>query len=154
MSSGFLRPRPIYVVTGVRIASSSFTVTARDDSSTSGQASASASDPTGTVPTAGFEAEVRSAGTIVNTYETAPDIVFAYRVHIIRDKGDGKVGQKMFAHRAAFMTGTASDSGLEYLEVNPQILEEDINRPLEKVQVHLIGDDEAWVSGGFRLTDH
>ncbi|PYI26890.1 hypothetical protein BP00DRAFT_429899 [Aspergillus indologenus CBS 114.80] len=153
--SGYLRDRPIYVVTGVRITRSSFPVVVRDDSRVSIRSSASASDPTGTVPiTAGFEADVRSARTVLDEYNTAPDIVFAYRVHVLRDIGDGEVDQEMFAHRAAFMTGTASDSGLEYLEVNPQILEEDINRPLENVQVHPIGDDEAWISGGFCLADH
>ncbi|RAH73954.1 uncharacterized protein BO66DRAFT_388588 [Aspergillus aculeatinus CBS 121060] len=155
MATGWLHHLPVYVVTGIRISSNSFLVTEEDGSRVMVRSSASAGDPTGTVPiTAGLEADVRSASTATDTYETAPDIVFAYRVDIIRNKRDGMVSQKMFAHKATFMTGTSSESELEYLEVDPQILAQDISRRLENVQVHPIGDDEAWVSSGLCLGDH
>lgn len=37
-------------------------------------------------------------------FEAAEGVVFAYRVNVIRVRGDGNVEEELFTHKAAFMT--------------------------------------------------
>lgn len=145
MDSGFLSRKPVYIITGVRITNTSFTVSEQSNTTVSAQASASGGDPTGTVPiTIGGEGNARHTNAADDSYETAPGIVFAYRVHIIRTKGDGDVTEDLFSHKKAFMTGTSGPQ-IECLEVDPQVLRQDPDEPLE-IHEHSIGDDEGWIT--------
>ncbi|KAJ5996787.1 hypothetical protein N7522_008447 [Penicillium canescens] len=145
VDSGFLGRRPVYVITGVRITNTSFTVSTRSNENVSVQASTSASDPTGTVPiTAGAEWSVQLTNIADDSYETAPGIVFAYRVHIIRTKGDGEVREDLFSHKKAFMTGL-SGPDIECLEVNSQVLRQDPDEPFE-TYMHSAKSGDDWVS--------
>lgn len=91
-----------------------------------GEVSAAARDPTGTVPvTMGGEGGVSRSREEEDRYETAPGVVFAYRVHIIKVKGDGEdVEEMMFSHKKAFMTPESGDGGLDWecVEVSPEVL--------------------------------
>ncbi|KAJ5698404.1 hypothetical protein N7462_000409 [Penicillium macrosclerotiorum] len=145
IESGFLGRKPVYIITGVRITNTAFTVSTGSKTALSVSASAAASDPSGTVPiTAGAEGNMRLAKTVGDSYETAPGIVFAYRVHIIRTRGEGEVREELFSHKKAFMTG-ASGPEIECLEVNLQVLRQDPDESLE-VHEYCVGDDDCWVS--------
>ncbi|CAG8929682.1 unnamed protein product [Penicillium salamii] len=145
VDSGFFGRKPVYIITGVRVTNDSFDVSTRSNATVSAQTSASASDPTGTVPiTAGTGGNARITSTADDSYETAPGIVFAYRVHIIRTKGDGEVGEELFSHKKAFMTGPHGPD-LECIEVNPEMLRQDPDEPLE-VHSQSLGDEIEWAS--------
>lgn len=136
--SGFLSRRPVYVITGVRVAKTSFSVSASSTTTLTSEAAASVSDPTHSVPvTVGAEGGAQVTRSAGDSYNTAPGIVFAYRVHVLRTKRDGDVEEELFSHKAAYLTA-ASDSGLECVQVTPQILKEYFET---SVGVHEHGED-------------
>lgn len=145
IDSGFLARKPVYIITGVRIVKTSFTVSTASETTATGEGSASMNDPTGTVPvTAGGEGNARVTKSAGDSYATAPGIVFAYRVHVIRAKGDGEVDEELFSHKKAFMTGIGG-SDLECVEVTPQVLRECLEGKAE-VNEHDVGGDDVWIS--------
>ncbi|KAM5442402.1 hypothetical protein MferCBS31731_002280 [Microsporum ferrugineum] len=145
MDSALFGRKPVYIITGVRITKTSFAVSTQSNATVSAQTSTSTSDPTNTTPfTAGGDGNMRVTNTAGDSYETAPNILFAYRVHIIRDAGSGEIKEDLFSHKKAFMTGT-SDLDIECLEVSPQAFQQGINESLE-VHEQSIGDDDSWVS--------
>lgn len=145
INSGFLRRKPIFIITGIRIAKTSFTVSTTAETTITGQSSASVSDPTGTVPwTVGGEANAQMTRSVGDSYATAPGIVFAYRVHVIRTKGDGEVEEELFSHSKAFMT-VDDGSGFECVEVTPCVLREGFEGKVE-VHQHDAGGDNYWIS--------
>ncbi|KAK0627617.1 hypothetical protein B0T14DRAFT_535360 [Immersiella caudata] len=112
IDSGFLSRKPVFVITAVRIAKTSFSVEMAAQTSISGEAEGSIGvDPQ---VGAGYTGDARRNALANHAYETAPGIVFAYRVHVIRVKGDGEVEEEMFSHKNAFMTGELG-TDLEYL---------------------------------------
>ncbi|KAK1243912.1 hypothetical protein MKX08_002050 [Trichoderma sp. CBMAI-0020] len=82
------------------------------------------------------------------SYETAPGIVFAYRLHVIRSKTAGEEGE-LFSHRTAFFSGEAEDEAeeIEIAEVNRAVLRGDLDEPLDGYSEEWFGeiDDEAYV---------
>ncbi|RSL91790.1 hypothetical protein CEP51_000028 [Fusarium floridanum] len=103
---GRFRKRPIYLISGLRVAKDSFSVTTTTGSATSVAAEASAS-------AAGAGVPVEAGGGVSNnnekheshSYSTAPGVVFAYRLHVIRPKSNGKVESDLFSDTTAFFTG-------------------------------------------------
>ncbi|KAH8898149.1 hypothetical protein GQ53DRAFT_678171 [Thozetella sp. PMI_491] len=154
IDSGFIRRKDVYVITGVRIAKSSFTVSTTSETAISGEASASAPIPASGVIqiTAGGEANARVTRSVGHSYETAPDIVFAYRVHVVRTKGDGEVSEKLFRSKKAFLT-EASGSELECLEVSSDVLRQCLGGDVEILE-HAAGDEDVWISVSSRLSGH
>ncbi|KAK3339830.1 hypothetical protein B0T25DRAFT_636268 [Lasiosphaeria hispida] len=43
------------------------------------------------------------------SYQTAPGIVFAYRLHVVRPKGKGNAEGEVFSDRTVFLTGEAGE---------------------------------------------
>jgi hypothetical protein len=50
------------------------------------------------------------------SYQTAPGIVFAYRLHVIRPKGEGNAEGEVFSDRTAFLTGEAGEDDDDEVE--------------------------------------
>lgn len=85
----------------------------------------------------------------VGSYGTAPSIVFAYRLNVIRQKMDGDVESEMFSSRTGFMTGGVSGAQqveMELAEVLPQDLEIDIEDDDLRFTEHKVGDQDVCVS--------
>jgi hypothetical protein len=129
-----LLPKPIYVVSGLRIATASFPVTEVKDSKFLAKFSAKAfasntedeasSPPTGgaaSVPVGGkVSAHIDDKKNIKHSYETiegeaGKGIVFAYCMYVIRRSA------KMFADSSAFMTGQGDEDDIECVEVTKEM---------------------------------
>lgn len=84
--------------------------------------------PGGTVPVeVGAGLSGSRERTVMDSYDTAPGIVFVYRLSIIRIKRAG-VEVELFSDKGAFLTGNAVDSEqpLVVAEATKEELEEDL----------------------------
>lgn len=63
-----------------------------------------------------------------NSYETAPGIVFAYRLHVIRPKNTG-ADAELFSDRIAFFSGEAEDVEvkIDIVKVDSTVYREDLD---------------------------
>lgn len=121
IDGGRFGKRCVYIISGLRIAVDSFTVTDEKASSVSGSVGGS-----GPVPAGGLPLEVGGGLSGANehtsnrSYQTAPGIVFAYRLHVLRPKREGNAEGELFSDRTAFLTGEAgedSDGDVEEMEL-------------------------------------
>ncbi|RFU80268.1 hypothetical protein TARUN_1944 [Trichoderma arundinaceum] len=131
MNGGMLGKRPIYIISGLRVAKGSFQVTSESKSSTSTLTRVSTSTGTGPLSLAsGSNVTNNREQGKQDSFKTAPGIVFAYRLHVIRSKRDGEVEAELFSHRTAFLTGEAGDEEseeeLEYRGVTADVLQDDM----------------------------
>ncbi|KAM0344963.1 hypothetical protein ACHAPU_007097 [Fusarium lateritium] len=125
VDSGMFGKRPVYLVTGLRITEVPFTVTKELGSGK--RIAISTAGPTGPVPVevgGGISASAEKIKT--DSYETAPGIVFAYRLHAIRPRSNGTTQSAMFSHRTAFWTGQAESEPMEGVEVTQEVVAEDV----------------------------
>lgn len=113
IDSGMFGVRPVYIVSGIRIAMSPVTVTTENASHSKIEIEGSG-PPAGAIPVeVGGKVEHGSERTITDSYDTAAGVVFAYRLHIVRThRAD------LFSHKSAFLTGESKK------EQNPLILVE------------------------------
>lgn len=124
IDSGFLGKRTVYFVSGLRVTNSPFTVTKEKGSGHN--TSLSASGPAGPVPVevgGGISGGGESSKT--DSYETAPGIVFAYRLHAIRVRGSGSVSSEMFSHRKLFMSDRPESDPMEVFNITAEVLKAD-----------------------------
>jgi len=146
VESGVFGKRPVYLISGLRVIRESFTVTDETGSSTAVALTASGPVPAGPVPVELGGSLSRSKEEKLSMgYDTAPDIVFAYRVHVLRPKGDF-VEAELFSSKAAFFSGGqdstgggAGDMEVELAEVDVATLRQDLDMDLEVVE-HLLGE--------------
>ncbi|KAJ4178756.1 hypothetical protein NW755_012979 [Fusarium falciforme] len=125
IESGMFGKRPVYLVSGLRVTNESFTVT--KEKGTGNQAEISASGPTGPVPVeVGGSLSGGVERTKVDSYETAPGIVFAYRLHVIRPKSSGSSQSEMFSSSKAFWTDKAETEPMEVVVVTLDVVGEDL----------------------------
>ncbi|KAF5574532.1 hypothetical protein FPCIR_13544 [Fusarium pseudocircinatum] len=137
--------RTVYFISGLRVATSSFTVT--KEKGVGHDTSLSGSGPTGPVPVevgGGISAGKESSKT--DSYETAPGIVFAYRLHAIRVRGSGTVSSEMFSSRKEFMSGrpVPDPEPFEVVDVDSEVLKADRkeDEDVPKYAMEDLGDDE------------
>ncbi|EFY84985.1 hypothetical protein MAC_08969 [Metarhizium acridum CQMa 102] len=120
---GWARKRPVYIVSGLRIAKDSFKVS--NEAALTSSISVEASvipDLTGApVPREiGVNMEASSDKRTSNSYNTAAGIVFAYRMHVIRTASCGQVESELFSSTTAFCTGSGGgdkEPDIECVEV-------------------------------------
>jgi hypothetical protein len=127
VDSGMFGRRAIYIVTGIRIATSSFTVATENGTERSFEIMAS-SPVGGPVPVeVGGKVNRAVERSVVDMYETAPHIIFAYRLHVIRTRRSGHETE-IFEHKSAFMTGArhSDDESLIVVEATEAEINEDI----------------------------
>jgi hypothetical protein len=132
IDSGIFGKKPVYIVTGLRIAKQSFTVKQEVASNLSGEISGSGSLAGVTVP---VEVNTGLSGSrerkTMDSYDTAPGIVFAYRLFIIRTKRAG-VEVELFSDKGAFLTGDSTDVEQPFIvaEATKEEIEEDLEEPV------------------------
>ncbi|EHK21511.1 uncharacterized protein TRIVIDRAFT_222955 [Trichoderma virens Gv29-8] len=131
IDGGMFGKRPVYIISGLRIAKDSFQVTSESGSTNSTSAGVSTSTVTGPPPvTGGGNVTSNREQGKNDSYKSAPGVVFAYRLHVIRVKGDGDIEAELFSHRTAFLTGEGEDEDSEeeweYGEVSKNVLLEDL----------------------------
>ncbi|KAK3375676.1 hypothetical protein B0T24DRAFT_698101 [Lasiosphaeria ovina] len=155
IDSGRFGKRCVYIVSGLRVAVDSFTVTDERASKVSGSVGGSGPVPAGAAPVevgGGVSGAREDTGS--RSYETAPGIVFAYRLHVIRPKGQGNVEGEIFSDRAAFLTGEEAAEGEEEVELvavdvdtarNDLDLEPDAFSDEQKLAKNEQGDEESYV---------
>ncbi|KAI0377866.1 hypothetical protein F5Y04DRAFT_263431 [Hypomontagnella monticulosa] len=148
IDSGLFGKRPVYVISGLRITVDSMEVT-KEKSRTRG-GGGNASGPATVAPVElGAEVHGERGKDVLDSYETAPGIVFAYRVTVIRQKRDGSVESEIFSHKTAFMTGTGEDENeqieMEAVEVTKGILDDDIEEEVDANE-HQLSNGDSYIS--------
>ncbi|KAH6856905.1 hypothetical protein B0I37DRAFT_412796 [Chaetomium sp. MPI-CAGE-AT-0009] len=152
INSGRFGRRRVYIISGLRVAQDSFTVTDEKGKKTGVAIGGSGPVPAGPVPVSlGVNVSGSREEKRTNGYETAPGIVFAYRVHVIQPKDEGAEGE-LFSDRTAFFSGEAEDDEeeeMEVVEVNGEVLDQDLDLEPDGYEEKRIeeGDDESYVRG-------
>lgn len=148
MASGVFGKRAVYVVSGVRIAKTSFKVTKETGANYGIELSGSGPPIPGPVPLElGASVAHHQEKSVTDSYETAPGIVFAYRVHVIRYKRAG-VETELFQSKGAFMTGSGRADDEEppvVVEGSKEELDEDLEEENDYTET-LVGDDDVCIS--------
>ncbi|PON21538.1 hypothetical protein TGAM01_v209569 [Trichoderma gamsii] len=129
IDSGRFGKRHVYIITGLRVVRQSFIVTEEKGIKTATSVGVSGFVPTGTVPAVlGATIAGKIDDRARNSYETAPGIVFAYRLHVIRPKNTG-ADVELFSDRTAFFSGEAEDveAEMEIVEVDGAVYREDLD---------------------------
>lgn len=142
ISSGMFGYRSVYVVSGLRIATSSFTVTEKESSNFTIGAEGSG-PPSGTTPgEVGGKAKHESQERVTDSYDTAPGIVFAYQMYVIRTHRAGSETE-LFTHKSGFLTGEGGEKEELFVlaDANKEEIDEDLDEEVEYESVQ-IGDDE------------
>ncbi|KAH7130964.1 hypothetical protein EDB81DRAFT_845584 [Dactylonectria macrodidyma] len=117
---GRWRKRPVYVISGLRVAKKSFSVTKTADSTTSTAGNMSVSGNMSGTPImlgGGGGVTIANEEYLADGYNTAPGIVFAYRLHMICPKSNGTAESEIFSDTAAFMTGEGGNEDYEEMEL-------------------------------------
>jgi hypothetical protein len=134
INTGRFGKRCVYIISGLRVAQQSFKVINEQANKTATSLGVSGPMPSGTaLAVLGANAAFTMDYNTNNSYETAPGIVFAYQVHVIRPKDTGEEDE-LFSDRTAFFSGEADDEEVEELEavgVNGVILRQDLDAPLD-----------------------
>ncbi|KAI0405911.1 hypothetical protein F4802DRAFT_596875 [Xylaria palmicola] len=145
IDSGMFGKRPVYIVSGLRIATSSFTVAKERGSNFTVEAEASG-PPAGTLPVEiGGKARYGAQRTVTDSYDTAPGIVFAYRLHVIRTRRAG-LETGLFSHKSAFLTGAAGEAEepLILVEATQDEIDGDLEEEVEYKSVRT-GENEMCI---------
>lgn len=145
MDSGMFGKRAVYIVSGLRIATSSFTVTKENSSNFTVEAEGSG-PPTGTVPAeVGVKVKHDGQKNVTDSYDTAPWIVFAYRLNVIRTRRAG-LETELFSHKSAFLTGVGGrkEDPLIVVEATKSEIDEDLEEEVEYESAE-IGEDEVCI---------
>lgn len=154
IESGTFGYRPVYIVSGLRVARSSFSVTKvgekEDAVDLSGEGPAAGGMP-GMELGGGVNVAKKTAKS--DEYQTAPGIVFAYQLYTIRRKREGDQadgGARLFTSRSAFMTGDGGDEededGLtELVDTTREVLEPDQDGSVD-YEAEVLGDDDVCIS--------
>lgn len=137
--------RPVYIVSGLRVATSSFTVTKEQSSNFTVEAETSG-PPAGTLPVEiGGKVKHDGQKTVTDSSNTAPGIVFAYRLHIIRTR-KASLETGLFSHKDAFLTGDPGEAQepLILAEATQDEIDGDLEEELEFKSVD-IGENELCI---------
>jgi hypothetical protein len=143
--SGRFGPRHVYVISGLRVARQSFVVTEERGKKTEVAVGGSGPVPAGPVPVQlGGNVSVSREDKRTDGYETAPGIVFAYRLHVIRPREAG-ADAELFSNRTAFFSGGAEDEEevMEAVEVSGAVLQGDLDLELDGYEERRIGEEEG-----------
>ncbi|KAH8811299.1 hypothetical protein F5884DRAFT_749691 [Xylogone sp. PMI_703] len=140
INPGIFGKSPVYIISGLRIAKSSFSVTKEAGSSFSGNICGSG-PPAGTVPVEVGGGIAHQKKMITGSYNTAPDIVFAYRMHVIRPKRAG-FETELFSNMGAFLTSDGkSEEPIVLVEATKEEVDEDLEEMAELATM-TVGDEE------------
>ncbi|MCJ1470419.1 hypothetical protein MMC07_009064 [Pseudocyphellaria aurata] len=140
IDSGMFGKRPVYVVSGLRIATSSFTVTTEESSNVTIEAEG------GMTPgKIGGRVKHDNQGSITDYYDTAPGVLFAYQLYVIRThKTESET--ELFTHKSGFLTGEGheQEKPLVLVDATKKEIDDDLEEEVEYESVQ-IGDDELCI---------
>ncbi|KAB8213017.1 hypothetical protein BDV33DRAFT_210611 [Aspergillus novoparasiticus] len=129
INSGLYGKRPIYIISGLRVAKTGMAV-AVEKGYTRGGGVEGSGPLAGTVPVeVGMDVHGERKMDNTDSWVTAPGVVFAYRLNIIREKKSGNRESEIFSHRTAFMTGFGGED--VEMEIGEVLLEELLEDPEE-----------------------
>jgi hypothetical protein len=127
IDSGIFGKRAVYVVTGLRIATTSFKVMKSTGSNSAIEVGGSG--PLATMVPAEIGGRVRhdSQAAVTDSYDTAPGIVFAYRLNIIRPRRSS-LETGLFSHKSAFLASPQDrkEEPLVVVEATANEIEQDL----------------------------
>ena len=135
--------RPVYIISGLRIATSSFTVTKKESFNFTIEAEGSGPS-LGTTPVeVGGKIKHDSRERVTDSYETAPGIVFAYQLYVIRTHRTGPETE-LFTHQSGFLTGDGDGDEQEepfvLVDGTREEIDNDLDEEVEYESAH-IGDE-------------
>lgn len=110
------RKRPVFVITGLRVALKSFTVTEVERKNAIASPKGSGATPIAPVSLEAGAIIGRKEDKSRNSYTIEKGIVLAYQLHVIRPKGTG-VQAELFSHPTAFPTDGRGDKGGQEMEI-------------------------------------
>ena len=141
ISSGMFGKRPVYVVSGLRIATSSFTVTKKESSNFTIRAEDSGPPSSTTLIEVGGKVNHETRERVTDSYDTAPGIVFAYEVYVIRTHRAGSETE-LFTHESGFLTGESGkeEEPLVLVDATKEEIDADLDNEVEYESVQ-IGHD-------------
>ncbi|PHH80807.1 hypothetical protein CDD80_6897 [Ophiocordyceps camponoti-rufipedis] len=145
IDGGHFGKRYVYIITGLRVAQQTMTVTDEKGRKTLVSLGGSASVPAGTVPVGtggGVSGGVEDSKT--DGYETAAGVVLAYRLHVVRPKG-ANVEVELFSCRTALCSDQSRIGGVEVDLGNEDVLrDEELSESNEvEVEVEEVRIDEG-----------
>ncbi|KAM6477726.1 hypothetical protein HDV62DRAFT_372873 [Trichoderma sp. SZMC 28011] len=150
IDSGRFGKRRVYIITGLRVVRQSLTVTEEKTRNTASSVGASGFVPTGVVPgVLGASIDGKLEHRTKTSYETAPGIIFAYRLHAIRSKDTG-ADEELFSDRTAFFTGEAEaeEAEMEIVEVDGAVYREDLDAEQDDYEEKRLDglDDDSYIA--------
>ncbi|KAH6972613.1 hypothetical protein EDB80DRAFT_743560 [Ilyonectria destructans] len=99
INSGHFRQLPVYIISGLCVAKESFEVRNEAGSSKSTSVSGSGNAPLGgPFIESGVSISSSNGQSRTDSYKSAPGVVFAYRLHVIRMKRNGDVETELYAN--------------------------------------------------------
>jgi hypothetical protein len=142
IESGMFGKRAVYVVTGLRIATTSFKVTKNTGSNFAIEVGGSG--PLATLIPAEIGGRVRhdSQTAVTDSYDTAPGIVFAYRLNVICPRRSS-LETGLFSHKSAFLARTQDrkEEPLVVVEATANEIEQDLEEEVH-YEILSFGEDE------------
>ena len=141
----------VYIISGLRVATEGVEVTESVERKTEGGVEASVPVPAGLVPlevgggVSGGREKKREDG-----YKSAPGVVFAFRVHVVRERRDKSLEAEVFSHRTAFMSGEGEEDKEREMEcvydVGGEVLDGDLDVESE-FEEFVVGEEKFVVFG-------
>ncbi|PLB39765.1 uncharacterized protein BDW47DRAFT_124101 [Aspergillus candidus] len=150
IDSGLWGKRRIYIVSGLRITTTSMKVM-------TGRGTARGVGVGGSAPIGGLPVEVGVdlhqgiARDKMDSYETDQRVIFAYRLSVIKPKKKGGAEPGiLFSHRTAFMNGGVDDEKveMEVADIDMQELRDDPGEEGFNFVEHAVGDDDVLITLG------
>lgn len=137
--------QPMYVVLGLRITTSSFTVTKKESSNYTIKTEGSSLTLGTTLSELGGKAKHDSRERVTDSYDTAPRIMFAYQMYVIRTYR-ARSKTELFTHESRFLTskGGEKEEPLVLMDATKEEIDEDLDEYVEYESMQ-IGDDELCI---------
>lgn len=141
----------VYVITGLLVSTGSFRIGNESNHSVQVSAQAQAGDNGGF--SGGGGGGCSRAGQSTHSHETAPGVVYAYRLHVIRPRSDD-IETEMFESREAFFTGDGpngkgNSESMEMVDATPDVIRQDLSETPSISDVYELGDDKFVVFSGY-----
>ncbi|CAI7619893.1 unnamed protein product [Penicillium discolor] len=144
MDDGLWGKQPVYIVSGLRITKTEMSVTNGQGTTHGGGIGGSGPVPAGVMPVeVGVDLRGEMRRDKVHSYETAPGIIFAYRLNVIRQRRGRDMESEIFSHKTAFMTGgIEEEEEMEMVDIDTLELKNDLEDEDEAFSEHSVGNTD------------
>ncbi|KAK2589382.1 hypothetical protein QQS21_012942 [Conoideocrella luteorostrata] len=143
--SGWRGKNYVYIITGLLVTKDSFVVSNEAQSSTSGSLEASGdASSSGVSAKGGAGASGKAGNDVSHSHGTAPGVIYAYRLHVIRPKGE----TELFSSKDAFFSGgdfgDEEQEEMEFAAASPIVVKQDLAERSQFTE-HKVGEDVVFV---------